>query len=281
MTAPLGIIAGLGDLPVVIAENAMATGQGVHVLRLKGFEEPRLAHFPGAVVGLGEIGGAVARFKAAGCTQIVFAGIVTRPNFGDLKLDMRGAALLPKVLAEARKGDDALLRVLVGEFERSGFTVIGSHAAHAALIAPAGLIAGPAPSPAHLSDMAHAARVALATGALDIGQGCVVCDGLVLAVEAQEGTDAMLARCAGLPEAVRGTPAARRGVLVKRPKPVQERRIDLPTSGVSTVRNVAAAGLAGLALEAGGALMLNRVEMIAVADALGVFIYGFDPGLGA
>ncbi len=280
MPAPLGLIAGLGDLPVAIAENAVATGQGVHVLRLKGFEEPRLAGYPGSVVGLGEVGAVITRLRDAGCRDLVFAGNVSRPNFSDLKLDLRGAALLPKVLSEARKGDDALLRVLVGEFEKNGFNVIGSEQAHAALLAPAGLIAGPEPSAALLADLVVAARVASASGALDIGQACVVCDGLVLAVEAQEGTDEMLRRCAALPDTIRGTPLARRGVLVKRPKPVQERRIDLPTTGVSTVELAAAAGLAGIGVEAGGALMLNRPAMEAKAASLGLFLYGFSPTLG-
>lgn len=280
MPGPLGLIAGLGDLPVAIAENAVATGQGVHVLRLKGFEEPRLAAYPGAVVGLGEIGGVLSRLKEAGCTDVVFAGIVNRPNFSDLKLDLKGAALLPKVVSEARKGDDALLRVLVQEFEKHGFNVIGSEVAHAALLAPAGLIAGPPPSDLSMIDLEVAARTAAATGALDIGQGCVVCDGLVLAVEAQEGTDEMLRRCASLPETIRGTSSARRGVLVKRPKPVQDRRIDLPTTGVSTVELAAAAGLAGIGIEAGGALMLNRPAMAKRAEELGLFLYGFPASLG-
>jgi UDP-2,3-diacylglucosamine hydrolase len=280
MSTPLGLIAGLGDLPVAIAENAVASGQGVHVLRLKGFEEPRLASYPGSVVGLGEVGAVIARLKDAGCRDIVFAGIVHRPNFSDLKLDFKGVALLPKVLSEARKGDDALLRVLVAEFERSGFNVIGSDQAHAALLAPAGLIAGPSPTEAALADIEIAARVALASGALDIGQACIVCDGLVLAVEAQEGTDEMLRRCTALPAEIRGRPGARRGVLVKRPKPVQERRIDLPTTGVSTVELAAAAGLSGIGVEAGGALMLNRSAMSAKAVELGLFLYGFDPQLG-
>ncbi len=281
MTFPLGIIAGLGELPVAIAENATATGQGVYVLRLKGFEEPRLASYPGSVVGIGEVGGAISRFRDAGCRDIVFAGIVRRPNFSDLKLDLKGAALLPRVISEARKGDDALLRVLVGEFERNGFNVIGSEQAHASLLAPAGLISGTAPSEAMMSDLEVAARVASASGALDIGQACVVCDGLVLAVEAQEGTDEMLRRCAALPETIRGREGARRGVLVKRPKPVQERRIDLPTTGVSTVELAAAAGLAGIGVEAGGALMLNRAAMATSAEKFGMFLYGFPKTFGS
>ncbi|KCZ50669.1 hypothetical protein HY3_04940 [Hyphomonas pacifica] len=270
----------MGDLPLAIAENAVANGQGVYVLRVKGFEEPALVKFPGDVIGLGEVGGVLKRLKTAGCKDVVFAGIVNRPNFSDLKLDMKGMALLPKVLSAARQGDDALLRVLVNEFERQGFNVLGSHEVNGKLLAPAGLIAGNDPDPADMTDIEHAARVVAATGALDIGQGAVVCDGLVLAVEAQEGTDAMLDRCAGLPETLRGTETKRRGVLVKRPKPGQELRIDLPTTGVSTVEKVAAAGLAGLAVEAEGALLLNKPAMQEAAERLGIFIYGFPPELG-
>lgn len=281
MSTPLGLIAGLGELPVAIAENAVSTGQGVYVLRLKGFEEPRLSHYPGTVVGLGEIGAVMDRLKTAGCQEVVFAGNVSRPDFKNLKLDFKGIALLPKVIAEARKGDDALLRVLVNEFEKNGFRVIGSDAAHASLLAPEGHIAGPQPNARDFQDIDVAARVAAAAGALDIGQGCVVCDGLVLAVEAQEGTDEMLRRCANLPEAIRGNSGDRRGVLVKRPKPVQERRIDLPTTGVSTIELAAAAGLAGIAIEAGGALMLNRAMMEQRARELGIFILGFSADIGS
>ncbi len=280
MQEPLGIIAGLGDLPVVIARNAVLSGRGVHVLRIRGFEEPALAGFPGGVVGLGEIGAVVRQLREAGCRDVVFAGNVRRPDFSQLRLDMRGLALLPRVVSEARKGDDALLRVLVDEFEKAGFNVIGSETAYAGLLAAEGLIAGPPPGQEELDNIAVAARVAARLGELDIGQGCIVCRGLVLAVEAQEGTDEMLRRCARLPEAVRGSPSARAGVLLKRPKPDQERRIDLPTTGVSTVELAAAAGLSGIALEAGGALMLNREEMTARASELGLFIYGFAPELG-
>lgn len=277
MDNPLGIVAGLGELPGVIAQNAVAEGRGVYVLRLKGFEEPALADYPGKIVGLGEFGGLLKGLRQAGCEDVVFAGIVKRPDFRKLNLDMRGARLLPKVIKAARQGDDALLRVMVDALESEGFNVISAQAANANLLAPQGLLAGEPPRSEDLADIRRAAEIAATIGALDIGQGCVVCDGLVLAVEAQEGTDAMLERVAALAEEIRGTNAARRGVLVKRPKPMQERRIDLPTTGVSTVEKVAAAGLAGLAIEAGGALMLGRNAMCETAERLGVFIYGFAP----
>ena len=133
----------------------------------------------------------------------------------------------------------------------------------------------PAGSTGWNGEPGDAAKVAHAAGAFDVGQGVVVCDGLVLAVEAQEGTDAMLRRVAELPETVRGSPQSRRGVLLKRPKPIQERRIDLPTIGVRTIEGAIAAGLAGVAVEADGALAVGRADVVAAANRAGLFVYGF------
>jgi hypothetical protein len=120
--------------------------------------------------------------------------------------------------------------------------------------------------------------VAGEVGRLDVGQGAVVCQGLVLAVEAQEGTDAMLERCAGLPEALRGSETAPKGVLAKRPKPIQEHRVDLPAIGVATVLAAAQAGLAGIVGEAGKTLVLDHAAVAKAADEAGLFVYGLDPG---
>jgi DUF1009 family protein len=127
-----------------------------------------------------------------------------------------------------------------------------------------------------MADVHRALDVARAIGRLDVGQGAVVCRGLVLAVEAQEGTDAMLARVADLPVALRGQPGASAGVLAKAPKPIQETRIDLPTIGPTTIHAVARAGLAGIVGEAGGLLVLDREAVIELADELGVFILGVE-----
>lgn len=273
--APLGIIAGLGDLPVQVAAAATERGQGVYVLRLKGFEEPALEPYPGEVAGIAQLGKAFKAFKSAGCEQICFAGIVKRPDFQALKPDIKGISLLPKAIAAAREGDDALLRFMIDVFEREGFEVIGADEAAQALTAKAGLMAGPEPTHDHMADLKKAANIARQMGQLDIGQGAIVANGLVLCVEAQEGTDNMLERCAALPAQIRGTPEARQGVLVKRPKPQQERRIDLPTIGLNTVELAAEAGLAGIGYEAEGALVLNAEQIRARATELGVFLYGF------
>ncbi|MEM9054162.1 MAG: UDP-2,3-diacylglucosamine diphosphatase LpxI [Pseudomonadota bacterium] len=278
--APLGIIAGLGQLPVEVAEAAIARGQGVYVLRLKGFEEPDLEPYPGEVAGIAELGKAFKAFRKAGCEQICFAGIVKRPDFQSLKPDLKGISLLPKAIAAARRGDDELLRFMIGIFEAEGFEVIGADEAAGNLKAAAGLLVGPEPNEDQLEDLRKGAEVAGEMGRLDIGQGAIVNRGLVLCVEAQEGTDTMLQRCAELPSELLGTPAERSGVLVKRPKPQQERRIDLPAIGVKTVEGAAKAGLAGIGFEADGALLLDAVNVRQRAEELGLFLYGFPKDWG-
>jgi DUF1009 family protein len=145
------------------------------------------------------------------------------------------------------------------------------------LLLAAGVAGAVAPTDGQVVDAAKAFQIARAIGALDIGQGAVVCDGLVLAVEAQEGTDAMLRRVAELPAALRGTRERPRGVLAKRAKPIQERRTDLPTIGVATLEGAAAAGLAGVAAEAGATLVVDKPRVIAAADRLGLFLIGLKP----
>ncbi|HEX8568784.1 MAG TPA: UDP-2,3-diacylglucosamine diphosphatase LpxI [Caulobacteraceae bacterium] len=270
----LGLIAGGGSLPLEIAERRRAAGADVFVLRLKGMADPALARFAGADIGVAELGRAIAALQEAGCDSVCLAGIVRRPDFAALKPDLRGLAALPGALAAARQGDDALLRYLVGEFEREGFRVVGAHEAAADLTLAEGPLGTVSAGAAHQADMARALAVARAIGELDIGQAAVVCDGLVLAVEAQEGTDALLARVAALPPEVRGSEDHRRGVLAKAPKPIQEQRVDLPTIGVATVEAAARAGLAGVAGEAGKVLIVDRAGVVAAADRLGLFVYG-------
>lgn len=273
----LGIVAGGGGLPHAIAAHCKASGQDYFVARIAPFADGDWHSHPGKSFNVGAIGARKIALKEAGCDAIVMAGVVKRPDFGALELDDGGRALVPKLIAAARTGDDALLRVLVEDFEAAGFQVIGAHEACPPLLATQGAVGAHAPDNAALRDIEKAWSVADALGRWDVGQAVAVCDGLVLAVEAQEGTDALIARIGALPEALRGTPARRRGVLLKRAKPIQERRIDLPTIGVTTIENAAAAGLAGVAIEAGGALIVDRAELAARADALGLFMFGYAP----
>ncbi|MDO8379683.1 LpxI family protein [Phenylobacterium sp.] len=274
----LGLIAGGGTLPVEIAEHCEQEGRPVFVARLKGFAGPELNRFPGADVGLAEVGKTIKVLKRAGCQAVCLVGNVSRPDFKALKPDLRGLAMLPAVIAAARHGDDALLRVVLNEFAKEGFVIEGAHEAKSDLSLAKGPLGKVAPGPEHMADIERALLVAREIGRLDVGQGAVVCDGLVLAVEAEEGTDAMLRRVAHvIPTAIRGTPGAYRGVLAKAPKPIQETRVDLPTIGLATVQRAAAAGLAGIVGEAGRLLVLDREAVIEMADELGLFIVGVEP----
>jgi len=273
----LGLIAGGGGLPVEIAEHCGRSGRALFVIRLKGFANEELADYAGAQVGLGELGKCLRALKRAGCEAVCLAGKVARPDFTTLIPDLRGLAVLPAALGAARKGDDALLRVYVREFEKEGFTVEGAQEVMVDLSLPAGPLGRVAPTDEQRADALRAIEVAREIGRLDVGQGAVVCQGLVLAVEAQEGTDALLARVADLPEHLRGRPGAARGVLAKTPKPIQEMRVDLPAIGLATIQGAARAGLAGIVGEAGRLLVLDREATVALADELGVFILGVEP----
>ncbi|MBU1540814.1 MAG: UDP-2,3-diacylglucosamine diphosphatase LpxI [Alphaproteobacteria bacterium] len=270
----LGLIAGGGALPVSVAARCEAEGRPVFLVRLTGFADPHLIRYPGIDAGMAEIGKVLSALKKAGCTAVCFAGTVSRPDFKSLKPDLKGATLLPGIIAAATKGDDALLRKILSVFEAEGYAIEGADDILGGETLPGGALGAVQPTEAQLADLRKALHVAEKAGELDIGQGSVVCDGLVLAVEAQEGTDAMLARVAGLPADLRGSPSARKGVLAKAPKPIQDLRVDMPVIGARTVEMAAAAGLAGVGGVAGKLIVIDRADVIEAADRLGLFVWG-------
>ncbi|MDZ7627984.1 MAG: UDP-2,3-diacylglucosamine diphosphatase LpxI [Parvularculaceae bacterium] len=268
----LGVIAGAGALPRLLAE---AAGE-VFVVRLAGVTDESYPPEKSAECGIAESGKILRVLKDAGCDAVTLAGVVRRPDFSKLRPDWRGAALLPRVIAAAAKGDGAMLTVLVETLEAEGFLVVGADEVLVALAAPTGPIGALSPSADHWGDIKKAAAIIAALGPFDVGQAAVVASGFTLAIEAAEGTDGVLARCAALPASARGGDK-RNGVLVKRPKPGQERRIDLPTVGVETLKGAYAAGLAGVAVEAGAALVIDIEAVKREADRLQLFVYGFSP----
>jgi DUF1009 family protein len=270
----LGLIAGGGGLPLALAEHCRQSGRPYFVIRLRGFADAAMEAHPGELAGIAEIGRIVKLARDAGCEALCFAGVVRRPDFSALKPDLRGLAWLPGAALAARKGDEALLRFLMGEFEKEGFAIEGAHEVRGDLALALGPLGALAPQDSHGVDIAKALRIAQAIGALDIGQAAVVCDGLVLAVEAQEGTDALLRRVAELPADLRGAPGRRKGVLAKVAKPIQEARVDLPTIGVATIEGADRAGLAGVVGVAGKMLVIDRAAVAAAADAAGLFVVG-------
>lgn len=267
----LGIIAGAGRLPSLIAAACASKNESFCVVRLKGLAAEALAEFPGDECGLAELGRIIRYLKSENCDAVVFAGLVKRPDFAQLKPDWRGAALLPKVVAAARRGDGAILAALVESFEGEGFIVTACEEIVQGLAAKTGALGGLAPDETDFTDMKKAAALIAAMGSFDVGQGVVIAQGHVLAIEAAEGTDAMLERCAAM-----RLGESRAGILLKRPKPGQELRVDLPTIGPETVRRAARANLAGIAIEAGVGLVIDAEETAREADRLGLFVYGFE-----
>jgi UDP-2,3-diacylglucosamine hydrolase len=272
--SPLGIVASGGELPKAIAESVRESGREVFVIAFIGSAGDWVEGFAHEWVSLGEVGKVQKALHAAGCEDVVLAGKLDRPKFQDLKLDTKGVFVAPRIISAARKGDDALLRAVVDTFTREGFHAIGAHEAAPGLLAGAGALGRVQPSSDNEEDIAAAFKIVRTLGELDVGQAAAVCEGLPLAVEAAEGTDRMIARIGDLPAHFRGTPQKRKGVLVKAPKPIQDRKTDLPVIGVQTVRNAAAVGLAGIAVEAGGALILGKRAVAEEADKLGMFVVG-------
>jgi hypothetical protein len=272
----LGIIAGGGTLPSAIAQAVQETGNKVFVVGLSGCADQHISRFPHAWASLGEAGKMLRLLHDNECDRVLFAGRVARPRFSELKTDAKGILLMPRIAAAARHGDDALLRKLGEILAEEGFCQVGVADAAPELIGGAGVLGQIKPDSASQRDVALGIKVVRAFGALDVGQAAVVCDGLVLAVEAAEGTDAMIVRAGGLPENIRGTAENRRGVLVKALKPTQDGKTDLPVIGLETVKGAANAGLSGIAVEAGRSLIVERHAVIEAANRAGLFLFGFS-----
>jgi len=269
-TAKLGIIAGGGALPGILASSCAASGRPYFVLALTGFADAtQLPREPDAWMRLGEVGKGFDALHRASVQEVVMVGNVRRPAFGDLKPDMKGASLLARIAGRAL-GDDSLLSAVVGEIENEGFKVVGVDDILSDLLAAEGPVGSLSPDEAMLADVQIGLRAARKLVAADIGQGVVVLRGEVIEVEDAEGTDALLKRCARIVGKKPG------GVLVKAKKPQQERRADLPAIGPLTVRNAHAAGLRGVAVEAGHSLVIDRDNVRAAADELGLVVVGIS-----
>jgi DUF1009 family protein len=263
-------LAGGGTLPGRLIEVMRGEGRGLFVLAFEGQTDPTtVAGVAHTWTRLGATATALERLKAEGCEELVLIGPIRRPSLSELRPDRRAMAFLAKAGAKAL-GDDGLLRGIVGLLEAEGFRVVGIDELLAELIAPRGVFGGHRPDTQAESDIARGIDVARALGAADVGQAVVVQEGIVLGVEAVEGTDQLLARCRGLK---RGGPG---GVLVKLSKPGQDRRVDLPTIGPTTLEGASAAHLQGVAVEAGSTLLLERPRLRALADDAGLFLVGID-----
>lgn len=265
----LGIIAGGGRLPLQLVESCKKTARPCFVVVLEGYANPAdFSDTPHAVVRLGAVGESLEHFRAAHARDLVMAGHVKRPSFTSIRPDVTGARLLARLSKKVFAGDDAILRTVIGFLEEEGFAILGADDVFSHLLSPEGVLGSIEPDARARSDIALAIQVAQALGSMDVGQAVIVEHGYVLGVEAAEGTDALITRCAGLKREEHA------GVLVKWCKPNQESRTDLPSIGPDTIKAVAQAGLAGIAIQVGGSLLLDKEAAIAHADEANIFITG-------
>lgn len=276
-TGRLAIIAGSGKLPLFLAEAAREAGENPFVLRLKNEADDIWQGFDNAVIGVGDMAGLSALFRDHGISRVVMSGAVKRrPAFGEIRVNWKSLLKLPMALKTLLAGgDDAVLRMVISLIEAQGCEVMGAHEILPGLLATVGPLGMVSPDADALKDIETAADAAETLGRLDVGQGAIAVGGRIVALEGVEGTDAMLGRVRDLRSEGRIS-SRRKGVLVKLCKPQQDLRADLPTIGVSTVENAKAAGLAGIAVEAGRALVVERDAVIAAADAAGLFVVGID-----
>ena len=268
MPTKLGIVAGSGALPVRIAQSCRQSGRDFFVVALKGQADPDvIAGLPHAWVGLGAAGKTIDLLRAENVQEIVLAGAVRRPSLMELKLDFRAAKFAAKGFLS--RGDDGLLAAIVKALEEDeGFKVVGVQDILGGVLVRDGQLGAVSPTPRDMRDIERGVAVLDKLAAADVGQAIVVQDGLVLGIEAVEGTDRMISRSGELKREGRGP------VLVKLPKRGQEHRVDLPTIGPETIAVALTAGCVGIAVAADESLIVEVERTIERADTGGLFVLG-------
>ena len=266
----LGVIAGAGALPRQIVAACQESGREFCVLAFEGSADSEMiGDVPIQWIKMSSLSAALDAARNEGVTELVLVGKIRRPSVLELMRDVRSAKFMAKVGTRIL-GDDNILSAVVRELEEvEGFRVIAPETLLENLLSTAGTYGVVNPTRDDLADIQRGLNVVHQIGRLDIGQAAIVQNGFVIGVEAAEGTDRLVERCAEfVSQELPG------GVLVKAAKPTQDRRIDLPAVGLSTVEHVVRAGLRGIAVETGGALIVDRPKMIRAADAAGIFLSG-------
>jgi DUF1009 family protein len=267
----IALISGRGQLPQLLADRLHAEGRAVVLAELEGFESLSTVRDDVLRFRLERLVPFLDRLQDMGVTQAVFAGGVHRPRLDPALIDPATMQLLPRIMAAMNRGDDGTLREVIALMGEWGVEVVGAQDICADLVAEAGILSDSQPKGTDKQDAARGFEILRLMGGADVGQGCIVARGQCLALEALPGTDVMLAQLAAL--RAQGVELPQGGVFCKAPKPGQDRRIDLPALGPDTVEAVHAAGLRGIAFEAGGVLLIDRAEMVTRANALGLFLW--------
>ncbi len=275
-SAPLAILCGAGAFPLEVAADAAHAGRAPFLIGVVGSSDASIEAYPHVWVRMGEIGKLFAALKERGIVEMAMVGAMTRPELSDLRIDWGAVRRAAEIAQIFRRGDNGLLVGLAAIFEREGVRIVGAHDIAPRLVAPAGRLGARSLAAEDEADIAFGAGLLRALSDFDAGQCAVVAAGRVLAIEAAEGTDAMLARVADMRRSGRLRHKGPAGVLVKAPKRGQDLRLDMPAIGPDTVSGAAKAQLRGLALAAGAVLMVERDRCVREADAAGLFLAGFS-----
>jgi UDP-2,3-diacylglucosamine hydrolase len=271
----LAIICGGGSIPAAVAEAVARRGRRPVMFGIKGWADAALVErYAHHWIAIGQAGRFFRLARAERCRDVLFIGTVLRPPITQLRLDWQTIRAMPGLIRAYRGGDDKLISGVARIAESGGLRVVGVKDVAPEVLVPEGVLGRYRPSDRDKTDIARALAVIGALGPFDVGQAAVVADNNVLGLEAAEGTDNLLSRIAELRRLGRVTAAPGTGVLVKAPKPGQDRRLDLPSIGPKTVENVARAGLAGLAVTAGSTMIAEPNAVIAAADRERIFIVG-------
>ena len=262
------ILAGQGTLPALLASHLGP--DGCVVVSFEGQPPPLLPHpdIPHVVLPMGKIQRILDTLKRFHVNQAVFAGGMQRPNLSDMAVDMRGAKILAKLALRRTRGDNTLLSLLVAELEKDNIAVVGAHTVRPDLTPQAPFLGKHKPSKATQQDIDLGFDVLAALSDFDMGQAVIVREGQVLGIEGIEGTDALIHRLSPYTQKKR----KHRAVLVKSPKRGQDLRLDMPTIGRETLNIMAQADVGGVALRLGATLILDQPQVIALADAEGMFV---------
>ncbi|KQT60596.1 hypothetical protein ASG54_09135 [Aureimonas sp. Leaf460] len=275
---PLAVIAGGGDLPRIVADMARQRGFAPRILAVGDGIGLDWAPYPASDMAWGRLGDAFGHLKSSGVRRMVLCGTVSvRPDFRAIWPSLKTLTLLPQIFQVIRGGDDSLLRAAAKAFEKRGFELLAVQEVAPELIMPLGLISRRGYSSAHEAAIRRGFEAAHALGALDVGQAVVASKDRVIALEGIEGTREMLGRVADLRRRGR-IGSAEHMVLVKGVKPTQDLRFDLPSVGRATIEEAAAAGIAGIALSAGRALVIGFDDVVREADRNGIFVTGVASG---
>lgn len=271
---PVAIVAGSGALPEALADDLEREGRPPVIIAISGEADRTIPARAIATLDIEALGKLPRLLKSHGVRHVVFAGGVSRrPRWHRFRLTFGIIRMLPRGIRALGAGDDALLRVVTAFMEKEGIAVLGAHEIMPRLLAPEGTIGSVAPTGEDWPAIKAGFTAARAIGALDIGQAAVAFGRRAIALEGIEGTEGMLERTRDMRNHGRLT-STRRGVLVKCAKPGQDERADLPSIGPQTVVSAHAAGLSGIAVEAGRSLLLELDRMREEADRLGLFIVG-------